>query len=202
MSHHTWVHRGVRRLVRPLASTPVTPNHLTALRLLTGLGAALAVASGDTEGLAGGALLFTVSFILDRADGELARLTDRISASGHRFDLWADSLSNALIFIGLGIGLRDGALGLWALPLGLAAGASVSAVLWLVMRAEALAGPRSAELGSLGGFDPDDAMLLVPLGLLLGWAEPLLLAAGLVTPVFALAFLRIIRRRLHPQSPN
>ena len=40
MSHNTWIHRGVRILVRPLAKTPVTPNQITTLRLLTGIGAA------------------------------------------------------------------------------------------------------------------------------------------------------------------
>ena len=36
MSHHTWLHRIVRPAVRPLVGTAVTPNHLTALRLITG----------------------------------------------------------------------------------------------------------------------------------------------------------------------
>ena len=47
MSHDTWIHRCARVLVRPLVRTRVTPNHLTTVRLLTGLGSAAAFAAGD-----------------------------------------------------------------------------------------------------------------------------------------------------------
>lgn len=42
----THVHAVARRLVQPLLATPITPNHLTTLRLVTGIGAALAFATG------------------------------------------------------------------------------------------------------------------------------------------------------------
>jgi hypothetical protein len=44
-----------------------------------------------------------VSFLLDRADGELARQTGKCSAVGHRFDLCSDYAANATIFLGLGL---------------------------------------------------------------------------------------------------
>ena len=193
MSHNTWVHKGARVLMRPLVATPVTPDHLTALRLLTGLAAAGALAVGSEEWRVAGALLFILSFLLDRADGELARLSGKFSKVGHRFDLVADSTSNVLIFIGLGIGLREGPVGAWAVPMGLLAGGAVALVLWLVMRAEAAAGPRAGELPSFGGFDADDAMLAVPLAILFGASWGLLVAATIGAPAFAALFLVLTR---------
>ena len=49
MSHVTWVHKAARWCVRPLVSTRVTPNHITTVRLLTGLAAAVAFAVGEQE---------------------------------------------------------------------------------------------------------------------------------------------------------
>lgn len=196
MSHNTWIHKGVRGLVRPLARTPVMPNHLTGLRLLTGIAAAAAFAVGSDDWRNVGAAVFVVSLVLDRADGELARLTGKTSEWGHRFDLVVDALANSLAFVGIGIGLRQGGLGLWALPLGVLAGAAVAVVLWLVVRLESAQGPRAAELPQAGGFDADDAMLAVPLALWLGFVEPLLVAAAVGAPLFAIGFFWHNRRRL------
>jgi len=188
MSHDTWFHRAVTPAVAPLARTPLTPNHLTTLRLAAGLAAAAAVAVGDPRWLYIGAGVFLVGMLLDRADGILARLTDRHSAFGHKFDLVADALSNALIFVGLGIGLRHGALSGWAIPLGVLAGGAVVAVLWLVVLAESRHGARKIETRSVAGFDADDAMLAVPLAIWLGWSSGLLYAAAIGAPVFAIIF--------------
>lgn len=197
MSHNTWIHHIARAAVLPLAKTSVTPNHLTTVRLAAGAVAAAAFAVGTAPWPAIGGGIFLVSMVLDRADGELARLTGKTSPGGHAYDLIADSVCNALAFIGLGIGLRDSALGGWAVPLGLLAGLAIAAVLWLVMRVEALAGARAAELAGKGGFDPDDAMLVVPIAVWLGWDLPLLLAAAVGAPAFALFFYARFRDRLH-----
>lgn len=196
MSHNTWIHRGVRVLVRPLARTPVTPNQVTGLRLLTGLAAAVALAVGDEGWRSIGAGLFVVSMVLDRADGELARLTGKMSEWGHRFDLVGDALVNSLVFVGIGIGLRDSGLGIGAVPLGIVAGIAVAVVLWLMVRVERWQGLRAAELPPAGGFDADDALLAVPLALWLGFAEPLLIAAAVGASLFAVAFYWHHRRRL------
>ncbi len=192
MSHNTWIHRFARvALVRPLAGTPVTPNHLTALRIVTGVGAAGALAAGEMNAGAG---LFVVSVVLDRADGDLARLTGKTSPWGHKFDLLSDALCNTLIFVGLGVGLAGSPLGLWAPVLGSLAGASVAAILWLVIRIEERQGARAAELGSAAGFDADDAILAVPAFIWLGWPVELLEAAALGAPAFALFFFWLFMR--------
>ncbi len=197
MSHNTWIHKIARAtIVRPLAKTPVTPNQVTTVRLVAGVGASMAVAQGSVEWANYGAVLFILSMLLDRADGDLARMTGRTSPGGHTYDLFADAFCNALIFVGLGIGLRAGEFGLWAIPMGMLAGAAVATILMLVIRIESLQGARAAEIGGVFGFDPDDAMLAIPLAILLGWSEGLLIAAVIGAPAFALFFLFLFRKLL------
>ena len=199
MSHRTWMHRLSRVIVLPLAKTPVTPNQLTALRLATGVGAALLFALGETWHVHGAAA-FIVSMLLDRADGELARMTGRTTPWGHTFDLVSDGICNAVVFVGVGVGARGGMLGLGAVPVGILAGLAVAAILWLVIRVEARQGARAAELGGFGGFDPDDAMLAVPVAMLLGWSDALLVAAGIGAPLFALFMFVRFQGGLGPEA--
>ncbi|MBF0354882.1 MAG: CDP-alcohol phosphatidyltransferase family protein [Alphaproteobacteria bacterium] len=200
MSHNTWIHKVSRLGVRPLVNTAVTPNQITTLRLACGIASAALVASGEASLIAWGAGLFLVSMVLDRADGELARLSGKTSPWGHRYDLIADSLSNALIFVGLGIGLRDGFFGIWSIPMGFLAGAAVASILWLVMRAEALQGARAAEISGSGGFDPDDGMLAIPVLIWLGLSQVLLALAAIGAPAFAIFFFLKFRKFLFGPS--
>ncbi len=205
MSHDTWIHRCVRVPVRHLAKTPVTPNQLTTLRLVTGLGAAAAFAQGSDPYFHLGAGIFVLSVFLDRADGELARLSGKTSRAGHVYDLVADAICNAVIFVGLGVGLRDSQFGSWAILMGALAGVAVATILVLNVRMEHAAGERSAELPSFAGFDVDDAILLAPLAVWLGWKVPLLVAATICAPAFAIAYAWMFRGKLvgsgSPASP-
>lgn len=164
----------------------MTPNQITWLRLATGVVATGLVAIGSSPWMWVGCALFVLSVLLDRADGELARLTGRYSDFGHKLDLISDTLVNALIFLGAGLAARDGLLGFWAVPMGALAGAAVAAILVIVMRMEDLKGARAGELRGPAGFDPDDAILVVPLMIALGWTEPLVVVAALGAPAFAL----------------
>ena len=188
MSHDTWIHHVARVVVGPLAKSPVTPNQVTSVRLATGLAAAgmLAVGRDPWPDVAAG--VFVLAMVLDRADGELARMTGKTSPFGHAYDLIADATCNALIFVALGIGSRESLFGMWAIPMGAAAGLAVAAILWMVIRIEAAAGTRAAELSGFARFDPDDAMLVVPLAIWLGGATLLLAAASIGAPLFALIF--------------
>ena len=82
MSYNTWIHQFARQLVQPLVNTPVTPNHLTTGRLLFGLSAAVCFCFDETFWNVMGALAFVISMVLDRADGELARLSGKSSRFG------------------------------------------------------------------------------------------------------------------------
>ena len=203
MSHNTWIHRIARvTIVNPLVPTRVTPNQLTTARLVTGIAAAAVIGAGTPLWRDVGAAIFVLSVLLDRADGDLARLTGRTSPSGHRYDMIADAVSNALILFGLGVGLRGGEYGSLAVPMGLLAGLSVAAILGMVMQIEEMEGHRAAELPSFWGFDADDAVLLIPVFIWLGQAEGLLLAAVLVAPLVALFFLGLYRRKLRLAKPD
>ncbi len=195
MSHNTWIHRLVRSGVKPLVNTQVTPNQITTLRLTTGILAAVLLAIGESPWHYYAAGMFIFSMLLDRADGQLARMSGRTSAWGHTYDLASDALCNALFFIALGVGLRDSGLGLWAIVMGLIAGLGVVAVLWLVIKTETRQGERAAELRSFAGFDADDAMLLVPVTILVGASTPLLIAACIGAPLFALLMFLNLRKR-------
>lgn len=175
-------------MVRPLVNTSVSPNQITSLRLASGICAAAALAIGDNWWSRFACVVFVISVVLDRADGELARLSGKTSQQGHQYDLFADSCSNVLIFIGLGVGLRNSVLGLWSVPLGVVAGLSVAAVFWLVLQIEAEQGQRAAELPGFAGFDADDAILIVPVVIWLGWSVPLLIAAAAGAGTFAVFF--------------
>ncbi len=196
MSHDTWIHRIVRVGVRPLVNTPVTPNHLTTLRIATGLAATGAFATGTPGGYAWGGGVFVVSMLLDRADGELARLGGKTSPFGHKFDLIGDAFCNAIVFAGLGFGLRDGSLGLWGAVLGAIAGAGIAAILTLMLRMETLEGEGAGEIHGAAGFDIDDAVIVVPLCAWTGWTQPLVVAASIGAPAFAVFVYVKFRRRL------
>ena len=179
----------VARGVRPLVDSWVTPNHLTFLRLLTGLLAAACFLPAETSWNYAGAAIFVVSFVLDRADGALARLSGQTSVAGHHFDLVVDALCNALVFVAIGIGVRQGPLGDWSIVCGLVAGISVLAILAIVVRGDVRLGPGSVAVAPSGGFDPDDAMIVVPIGMVLNMGVPLVAAAAIGTPLTLLYFL-------------
>jgi phosphatidylglycerophosphate synthase len=178
-----------------LVNSPVTPNHLTTLRLATGIGAAGAFAAGTDGARLIGAGIMVVSLLLDRADGELARQSGRMSQAGHRYDLIADGVSNAAVFVGIGLGLAGGVLGLWAVALGLVAGAAAIAGELLLMRLDTLGLQKTARMGGWWGFDPDDGMFLVPLAVALGFAPQLLIVASVGALAAAMVFMVLLWRR-------
>jgi len=180
----TFVHAIARWMIRPLVSTAITPNHLTTLRLLTGVAAALAFAVGDYFWVCWGGLLFVSSALLDRADGELARLSGRMSEAGGRYDLFSDSFSNVIAFIGIGVGLRESFLGIWAPWLGLLAGLAVGAIFIVVMKLHDSGVKTGDAFHYPQGFDYDDALLLIGPIAWLDALLPLLLAAVVGAPLF------------------
>ena len=188
MSHNTWLHFVVRySVVKPLAKTSISPNQLTTLRVITGVTAFVCMAIGPQwQALGGG--FFVLSVLLDRVDGDLARLTKSTSYFGHRYDMISDAVCNSLVLLGLGVGLRDGDFGAWAALMGMLAGASVASILWMVMKMEEASGERTAELPNYFGFDADDAVLLIPIFVWLGFAEGLLATACIIAPLVTVLY--------------
>jgi archaetidylinositol phosphate synthase len=195
MSYNTWIHQFARQLVQPLVDTPVTPNHLTTGRLLFGLAAAVCFGFDETFWNAMGALAFVISMVLDRADGELARLSGKSSRFGAIYDLVTDAICNAALFIGLGVAAMNGELGSWALLMGVVAGVSISIIFYAVIEVAASVDANAAAFNSFAGFDPDDAMIIVPIGAAFGYGQLLLTLAAFITPFVAVFICRDMYKR-------
>ena len=173
----SWTHRLARIAVRPLVGTAVTPNHLTTLRLLTGLCACAALLPGNTSWNWWAGWLWLLSAFLDRADGELARIGGACSDRGHRYDYLADMIVNIGFFVALGFGLRHSSLGGYAIALGCWTGAALFICNTCV---EILEGHGSAGVKTYPGafgFDLDDLLYLLAPIVWLGWCVPLLVTA-------------------------
>ncbi len=82
--------------LRPLR---VAPPALVLTNAACGLGAAVAIVRGH---LIVGALLLQAKTVLDNADGQLARATERVSVLGRYLDSESDLLVNAAVFAALG----------------------------------------------------------------------------------------------------
>lgn len=185
MAGNSWTHRMARVLVRPLVGGPISPNHLTTLRLMTGVAACAAFAVGERSWDIWGGVLWVVSAFLDRADGELARLAGTTSRWGHAYDYFSDVAVNALFFIGVGIGLRGSSLGWWGVPMGIIAGLSVTAASLLAEAIERRERKGKKAYEGTAGFDFDDVLYLFGPIAWLGWLLPLLIGATVGAPAFA-----------------
>ena len=184
-----WDARLARRLVTPLIDTWVSPNHLTTLRLGVGLAAAAAFIPGSYGWSNFAALLLILSNFLDHTDGELARMSGKTSRIGHLYDLASDAAVTVLLFIAIGVGIAaKPGLDLRLPPaiLGLAAGTAVALIFYLRMRIEAVLGKDATRQASMGGFETEDVLYLLPLATLCNALVPLLVAASICAPLFAI----------------
>ncbi len=89
-------------LVKMVYRTPITPNHLTLLSILSGFVAAYFYALGDLRVLALAGLLVTLKDLLDSADGQLARAKNLFSRTGRFLDSIGDFAVNLAVFGGIG----------------------------------------------------------------------------------------------------
>jgi phosphatidylglycerophosphate synthase len=90
------------RLVR--VSVPhrwITPNRVTLLAFLTGLGAAACFLQGTRGWLIAGALIFQLSFVLDCVDGKIARWNRTGSILGSWLDFGLDQVRLAVCVLAL-----------------------------------------------------------------------------------------------------
>jgi phosphatidylglycerophosphate synthase len=197
----SWTHRLAGLLVRPLVGSGVTPNHLTTLRLVTGVLACAALIPADGAWLWWAGWLWLASALLDRADGELARIGNMSTPGGHRYDYLVDNAVNSGFFVALGLGLRESAWGGVAVALGLWTGAALYLSAYWSEELERLDGfGRKAYAGALG-FDFDDTLYLLAPIVWLGWRAQLLVGACLGATFMMLLtgwhLWRRARRRVH-----
>ena len=203
----TWDARLARRLVTPLVNTWVTPNHLTTLRLLIGLAGALCLAHGEFAWANAGALLIVLSNFVDHTDGELARIGGKSSRIGHFYDLACDALVTVMLFVGMGVGVGATQIGgLKVAPgvLGAVAGVAVALIFFLRMRIEEMAGKAGTKQASVGGFETEDVLYLLPIVTLTNVVMPFVVVASIGAPLFAawvvIDYWRVARRAARPSG--
>ena len=197
-----WDARLARRLVTPLKDSWVTPNHLTTVRLAVGLAAAAAFLPGTYGWSNVAAVLLILSNFLDHTDGELARVSGKSSRIGHIYDLASDAAVTVMLFIAIGVGVggkSGSALRISPAALGLVAGCAIALIFYLRLRIENMAGKQASRQASLGGFETEDVLYLLPLVTLSDSVTPFLLAAALCAPLFAvwvaIDYCRVLRRQ-------
>jgi phosphatidylglycerophosphate synthase len=195
-----WDARLARCLVEPLKDSRITPNHLTSVRLAVGVAAGAAFVPGTYGWANVAAVLLVISNFLDHTDGELARISGKSSRVGHIYDLASDAAVTILLFLAIGIGVGER----WSLPLpgtllGGIAGCAVALIFFLRMRIEERLGKVATMQASLGGFETEDVLYLLPLATLCDGTMPLLIAAAICAPLYALWVIVEYRRVMHRQ---
>ncbi|QKW11276.1 CDP-alcohol phosphatidyltransferase family protein [Streptomyces sp. NA04227] len=108
-----------RYLARWCARRGLTPNQVTTASLLTALLAAGCAATGERIGFVAAGVLLLLSFVLDCADGQLARYSLQYSTLGAWLDATFDRAKEYAYYVGLALGAAA-ATGddVWALALG------------------------------------------------------------------------------------
>jgi phosphatidylglycerophosphate synthase len=134
-------------LVNALKDTRVTPDQITLSAVAVALVAAsMLVFVPSYWGLVGGVLVFQASYVLDCADGMLARWRGTASPVGHLLDFLMDELKAFVLLAAVGVRLFLQLHDPWVLVFGLwglVALASGVALTTFVRRPE-VAGPRPA----------------------------------------------------------
>jgi phosphatidylglycerophosphate synthase len=88
-----------------LCRLPLTPNQVTVLAGLVGLGGAVLIALGTSSSMLLGFLLAHLQSVLDGCDGELARVRLQQSAIGEWLDTLVDDALNLALTLAIGVGL-------------------------------------------------------------------------------------------------
>ena len=183
MIGNSWTHKIARICVLPLVNTSVSPNHVTVTRLTTGL---IACAAFALEINILGGIFWLISTFLDRADGELARISGKTTEWGHKFDYYSDTFITGLFFLSIGINLHDNLPNHLSIIMGISAAIGViftEIYAEIIDQKKQITGEK-AYPGFLG-FDFDDILYLFAPIVWLDWHLPFLIGASVGAPVFA-----------------
>ena len=89
------------KIAKLLAYTPIKPNHVTVFAFLLGMLAAFFIYQASYGWVISGALLFVISWVIDCADGMLARLKLEETPLGAWLDIVLDNVVHLAIFAAL-----------------------------------------------------------------------------------------------------
>jgi hypothetical protein len=156
-----------RVLTRLLLRFPTTPNAWTLATFPIPIIASLVLSHGTYGSFVWGLVLFQIFSILDGCDGEIARAKFMESERGRKLDALFDVLSNILLVLGLGFGLRQAHphFGWFYLAEGIVAGALIAVNEWYLTTRKA-APVDEATADSLGVLYPRHRDLVERSGLL------------------------------------
>ena len=174
------------KLIYPLRNTFVTPNYLTSLRLFFGIFAGIFFALGEYKYSNIGAFCFVLSNFLDHADGELARLKNQMSSRGHFYDLISDALVNILLFLGMGIGLMQTNLGVYACIMGIISGTTVAAIFYMRNDIEKNIGKKNARQPHKSGVEAEDILYALPIITYFQLDYYFIFSASIGAPIFCI----------------
>ncbi len=183
-----WDQRIARVVVRPLVRTSVTPNQVTLVTLLLAVAGAALFAVGEPRAANWGAGVFVLARFLDHFDGELARQKGMSSRFGYYFDYITGALSYGALFLCIGIGLRHGPLGGWALALGVAGTVSALVSMFVNLQIDKHHGGDgdAVRYPAFAGFELEDGIYLLAPITWLGFLTPFFAAAGVGALVYCL----------------
>jgi hypothetical protein len=141
-----------RVLTRLLLRFPTTPNAWTLATFPIPVIASAVLSHGTYGSFVWGLVLFQIFSILDGCDGEIARAKFMESERGRKLDALFDVLSNILLVLGLGFGLRQppSHFGWLYLAEGIVAGLLIAVNEWYLARRKP-APVDEAAADSLGG---------------------------------------------------
>ena len=153
--------RLARACVRPFAGTALHPNVVTGISLALGIASGWSFAAGGPVMQHIAALLFMLAVFVDHMDGELARMTGKVSRAGYYLDYLVGSLNYTILFSAIGAGIYQWSGSEDALWFGLAAGLSNPIIVALRLMMERRFGSQAVEHPSGGGFELEDFIYLI-----------------------------------------
>jgi phosphatidylglycerophosphate synthase len=136
--------------------------------------------------MAWGAGVFVLARFLDHFDGELARQQGTATEFGARYDYVAGGVSYAALFVGIGIGLAEGALGRWAAvltALGLVGGIAHTIIRLACWQT---GGDEAEDYPGFGGFQLEDGIYLLAPITWFGWLDEFFVLAALGAVAYGL----------------
>jgi hypothetical protein len=119
------------------------------------------------------------------------------------YDLASDAAVTILLFIAIGVGVSAGSRVTLQFPpvaQGWVAGCAIALIFYLRMRIENMLGKVANRQASLGGFETEDVLYLLPLVTLSNGLGSMLLAAAVCAPLFAVWVVIDYRRALQRRS--
>jgi len=153
--------RLARACIRPFAGTALHPNIVTGISLTLGIASGLSFAAGGPGMQHIAALMFMLAVFVDHMDGELARMTGKVSRVGYYLDYLVGSLNYTILFSAIGLGIYQWNGSEIALWIGLVAGLSNPIIVALRLLMERRFGSQAVEHPSGGGFELEDFIYLI-----------------------------------------